>query len=159
MLAPVTPRTMIEIPSEADILCTADTIFDLIIDFRGQDRWLTRSSAFRGTTAISSNPVTLGTTFQEPGPLGVRRGEVTEFERPTGITFHQPMTLKLGLGTIDVLMRYALDPRAASTHVTRIVTLQIPRHLKLIQPVVKRAFRSESARTLIALKTYADTLA
>jgi hypothetical protein len=47
---------MIEIPSEADIQCSAEKIFDVIIDFRGQDRWLTESSAFHGTTEISSNP-------------------------------------------------------------------------------------------------------
>jgi hypothetical protein len=86
---------MIEIPSEADIQCSAESIFDLIIDFRGQDRWLTKSSSFHGTTEISSDPVGLGTTYREPGPFGVRNGTVTELERPTKITFHQPMTMKL----------------------------------------------------------------
>jgi hypothetical protein len=99
---------MIEIPSEADVRCSAEKIFDVIIDFRGQDRLLTRSSAFHGTTEISSDPVTLGTTYREPGPLGVRNGTVTEFERPTKITFHQPMTMKLHSGTVVVTMRYML---------------------------------------------------
>jgi hypothetical protein len=71
---------MIAIPSEADIQCSAERIFDVIIDLRGQDRWLTPSSAFHGTTDISSNPVTRGTTYREPGPLGERHGTVTEFE-------------------------------------------------------------------------------
>lgn len=152
------PRTLIQISSEAEILCDAEAIFAVIIDFGGQDRWLTKSSAFRGTDAISENPVRLGTTYREPGPLGVRKGEVTEFDRPTSIAFHQPMTLKFGLGTIDVLMRYTLEPRPDSTHVTRVVTFQIPRHLKPIEPIIKVAFRVESARTLLALKAYADTL-
>jgi uncharacterized protein YndB with AHSA1/START domain len=149
---------MIEIPSEADIRCSAEKIFDLIVDLRGQDRWLTRSSAFRGTSEISSNPVTLGTTYREPGPIGVRNGTVTEFERPTKITFHQPMTIKLHLGTVDVLMRYTLTPEARSTRVKRVVTLAIPRSLKLAQPMLVHAFRAESGRTLLALKAYADKL-
>jgi len=66
---------MTEIPSEADIHCPAEKIFDVIIDFRGPDRWLTKSSAFRGASKISSNPVTLGTTYCEPGPFGARNGE------------------------------------------------------------------------------------
>src|SRR6266550_2956611 len=136
---------MTEIPSEADIRCPAEKIFDLIIDFRGQDRWLTRSSAFHGTNEISSNPVTLGTTYREPGPFGVRNGTVTEFERPTKITFHQPMTMKLHSGTVDVILRYTLAPGADSTHVTRVVTLGVPRSLKLVQPLLVRAFRVESA--------------
>jgi Polyketide cyclase / dehydrase and lipid transport len=148
----------IEIPSEADIRCSAEQVFDLIIDFGGQDRWLARSSAFHGTEEVSSNPVALGSTYREPGPLGVRNGTVTEFERPTKLTFHQPMTVRLGLGTIDVTMRYTLAPGSESTHVCRVVTIEVPWSLKLLQPAVVRGFRVESARTLLALKAYADEL-
>jgi len=147
-----------EIPAQADIGCPAETIFDLITDFKGQDRWLTTSSAFRGTTAISSDPVVLGTTYTEPGPFGVRHGTVTEFERPARITFHQPMTMRLQAGTVDITLRYTLTPAGGSTHVTRVVTIDIPWSLKVIQPVIIRAFRVESGRTLLALKAYADNL-
>jgi uncharacterized protein YndB with AHSA1/START domain len=133
-----------EIPSEADIRCPAAKIFDVIIDFRGQDRWLTKSSAFHGTSQTSSNPVTLGTTYREPGPFGVRHGTVTEFERPAKITFHQPMTIKLHAGTVDVTTRYTLTPQAETTHVQRVVTLGVPWSLKLFQPLLVRAFRVES---------------
>ena len=146
---------MIDIPSRADIRCPAEKVFDLIIDFRGQDRWLPHSSAFRGTTEISSDPVTLGTTYREPGPFGVRNGTVTEFERPSKITFHQPMTLRLHSGTVDVTLRYTLTPNAGSTRVSRVVTLGIPRSLRLLQPILVREFRRESGRTLLALKAYA----
>jgi hypothetical protein len=147
-----------EMPSEADIHCSAETIFDLIVDFPGQHRWLTKSSSFRGTNDISSNPVTLGTTYREPGPFGIRHGEVTECERPTKVTFHQPMTLKLHSGTLDVTVRYTLSPGSGSTHVNRVVTLGIPWALRLFQPILAREFRVESRRTLLALKAYADKL-
>jgi uncharacterized protein YndB with AHSA1/START domain len=155
---------MIDIPAEADIHCSAERIFDVIVDFRGQDRWLSTSSAFHGTIHISSDPVTLGTTYREPGPFGVRNGTVTEFERPTAVTFHQPMTFKLRLGTVDLLLRYTLTPQAGLTHVThvthvtRVVTIKIPWSLKLIQPFLVRAVRAESSRTLLALKAFADSL-
>lgn len=149
------------IPAAADISCPAEKIFDLIIDFRGQDRWLTTSSAFHGTTEISSDPVALGTTYREPGPFGVRNGTVTELERPARITFHQPMTMRLHAGTVDVTLRYTLTPDSGScvTHVARVVTILVPWRLRLVQPVLVRAFRTESTRTLTALKAYADTLA
>jgi Polyketide cyclase / dehydrase and lipid transport len=149
---------MLEMASEADIRCSAENIFDLIADFQGQDRWLTNSSAFRGTNDISSNPVTLGTSYREPGPFGVRNGSVTEFERPTKITFHQPMTLKLRAGTMDVTVRYTLSPGTGSTHVKRVVSLGLPWQLKVLQPIFVREFRVESARTVRALKAYADKL-
>lgn len=146
----------IDIACQADIRGPAGQIFDMIIDFGGQDRWLARSSAFRGTTQISSDPVTLGTTYREPGPLGVRNGEVTELERPVKVTFHQPMTMRLHTGTIDVTLRYTLTPGPATTHVTRVVTLGIPPSMTLLRPVIIRAFRVESARTLMALKAHLD---
>ena len=149
---------MTEIPAEADIRGPAETIFDLIIDFQGQDLWLTRSSAYRGTVEVSADPVTLGTTYREPGPFGVRHGRVTEFERPTAITFHQPMTMRLHSGTVDVTLRYTLTPNAGSTHVSRVVTLGIPWSLRLLQPILVREFRTESGRTLLALKAHADGL-
>jgi len=149
----------IELPCEAEIRCSAETIFDLIVDFSAQERWLGKSSAFRGTHEISSDPVVLGTTYREPGPLGVRNGEVVEFERPTRVAFHQPMTGRFHSGTIDVLMAYTLTPGSASTHVHRLVTIDIPPTLALVRPIIVRAFSHESRRTLLALKTYADTLA
>jgi len=149
---------MTELLSEADIRCSAENVFDVITDFRGQDRWLARSSAYHGTTEVSSNPVTLGTTYREPGPFGVRHGTVTELERPTKITFHQPMAMILRWGTVDVTVRYTLTPGAGSTHVTRVVTLGIPWSQKLLRPLLVHAFRAESSRTLLALKVYADAL-
>ena len=149
---------MIEMPFEVDILCPAEKVFELIIDFRAQDRWIAGSSAFHGTTEISSNSVALGTTYCEPGPFGVRYGTVTEFERPTKVTFHQPMTLRARAGVVDAVVRYTLSPKGEATHVRRVVTLGIPWPLKLLQPILVREFRTESARTLRALKAYADKL-
>jgi uncharacterized protein YndB with AHSA1/START domain len=148
----------IDLPCEAEIHCPAETIFDLIVDFGGQERWLGKSSAFRGTHEISSDPVVLGSTYREPGPLGVRNGEVVEFQRPTNVAFHQPMTGRFHTGTIDVLMRYTLTPHGASTHVHRVVTIDIPWSLRLFAPILVRAFSHESRRTLLALKAHADTL-
>jgi len=149
---------VIELPSEADIHCPAEKLFDVITDLRAQDRWLSRSSPFQGASEISANPVTLGATYRAPGPLGVRNGAVTEFERPTRVTFHQPMTMRLRAGTVDVTMRYTLTPEGACTHVTRSLTIDVPWSLKLLEPLLARAFKLESGRTLHALKVYADTL-
>jgi hypothetical protein len=76
---------MIELPCAADIRCSAETIFDLIVDLGGQERWLGKSSSFRGTH-------------------------------------------------------------------------EVPRSLRLLRPVLVRAFAHESRRTLLALKAHADTL-
>jgi hypothetical protein len=120
---------------------------------------LTSSAAYHGTLEVSCDPVTLGAGYRESGPFGVRNGRVAEFERPTAITFHQPMRMPLHAGIADVVMRYTLTPGDGITHVRRLVTLGIPWSLKLARPVLVREFRRESSRTLLALKAYAGTLA
>jgi len=147
---------MTELTLAADIGAPAEAIFDLITDFGGQDRWLARSSSFRGTTVLTDGPVAVGTRYRESDPFGIRNGTVTELERPAKVTFRQPMTLRLHAGTIDVTVAYTLTPAAAPTHVTRVVTLGIPRSLRIIQPLLVRAFRTESTRTLLALKAQAE---
>lgn len=146
-----------EIRQEADIAASAEKIFGAIVDFRGYDRWLARSEVFAGITDISSEPIALGTTWAEPGPNGERRGRVTRFERPTRVTFHQPMLLRPRLlGTIDITVDVVLDTRSNAVRVSRVVSIRIPWQLKLVQPLVVRRFRAESGRTLLALKAFAE---
>lgn len=150
---------MIQIRQNAEIRAPAVDIFAAIIDLPGYNRWLPESSAFKGTTEVSTNPVRLGTTYIEPGPSGVRYGQVTEFEEPTKVTFHHPMTLKpLFLGiTIDVTVSITIRQEGAVSHVDRVVSLDIPWLLRLIQSVVIKAFQKESSRTLVTLKSYVET--
>ena len=148
---------MVEIRQEAEVAASAEKIFAAIVDLRGYDRWLATSSVFEGITEISSDPIRLGTTWREPGPSGVRNGTVTQFEPPTHVTFHQPMTLAPRiLGVIDITVSLTLTPRANSVHVLRVVTVTVPWQLKVVHPLVVRRFRKESGRTLAALKAFAE---
>ena len=61
---------MVEIHQETEIHSTAATVFGVIVDLRGYDRWLTPSTAYAGTTDISADPIAAGTTYVESG-LGV----------------------------------------------------------------------------------------
>src|SRR3954452_12899797 len=112
---------MVEVSCEVLIPTDAGRVFDVITDFAGQERWLAKTATFRGTSAVSSNPVTLGTTYRERGPLGVRTGVVTEFVRATQVTFDQPMALSLGLGRVELVVRYTLTSQGESTRVRRAV--------------------------------------
>jgi hypothetical protein len=148
---------VVEIPLEAEIHCPAEGIFDVIADLHGQDRWLARSAAFKGTFDVSDNPVRLGSTYREPSPQGVRYGEVSEFERPARITFRQPIALR-PFGHVDIVLRYTLEPLGEATRVRRAVTLGIPAYLRPAAWIVVRMTTRESRRTLAALKTYCDAL-
>jgi uncharacterized protein YndB with AHSA1/START domain len=149
---------MVELSFETEIHSSADTVFQLITDLRGYDRWLTSSAAYAGTTEISTDPITTGTTYIESSSSGTRHGTVTELDPPSRVTFHQPMTMKPHLlGTIDIHVTYTLAPTPAGVRVTRLITLTLPRLLKLLQPFVLRQFRQESQRTMQALKSFTET--
>lgn len=147
----------VTVPLEAEIAAPAEQIFDVIIDVRGQDRWLGRSVTFRGTVDVSDNPVKLGSTYREPSVQGVRHGRVTEFDRPGAITFDHPMSLR-PFGRLEVTQRYTLEPLGDATLVRRVSTLGIPAYLRPVTRVIVAMTVRESGRTLTALKTYCDAL-
>jgi hypothetical protein len=91
--------------------------------------------------------------------MGVRHGTVIELERPATLAVHQPMTMRFGLGTMDIVSRYTLTPRGDSTYVRRTVTLDLPLALRLVKPAVLPQVQHESRRTLRALKAHAESLA
>ena len=149
---------MVAFRLETEIHSSAERIFAAIVDLRGYDRWLDRSKSFPGITDISTDPVAAGTTFVESEPRGVRHGTITEFQPPTRVTFHQPMTMKpRPLGFIDIDVTYTLTPSGASTHLARAVILGLHGPLRLVQPLVVRQFRREGLRTMLALKAHAET--
>jgi uncharacterized protein YndB with AHSA1/START domain len=151
---------MAELVFEAEVACPAETVFDALVDLPGYGRWLTSSSAYAGTTEVSSDPVAAGTTYVETSPSGTRHGTVTELDRPSRVTFHQPMTMRPRLlGVIDIHVSYTLTPTADGTHVTRVVRLTLPWQLRLLQPLVLRQFDAESRRTMDALAAFSGSAA
>jgi uncharacterized protein YndB with AHSA1/START domain len=140
------------------INASAETIFALLADLSHYDRWLPGSKAFGEIRDIVPLPVGLGTTYIDAGPSGVRQGEVTAYDAPRRISFHQPMHVKQGLvnGTIDIHLRHTLEQVEQMTRVNRDLTLQLHGLLKVARPFVISAFREENKRMLLALKRYVE---
>ena len=146
-------------------------VFAIIADLPTYHNWLPESTAFKGTTQVSHNPVKLGTTYHEPGPAGTRKGEVIEFEEPVGktgkITFRQPMSMKpyvLGM-VLDIKVTMTVSEDRAQgedgafrTLVGRDISLNYPWALWAFKPLVDSEFKKESMRTLEALKAYVEGL-
>jgi uncharacterized protein YndB with AHSA1/START domain len=148
---------MVTLKFETDIAASAERVFALLADLRGYDRWLPGSQAFHGTVAISGGPISVGTTYVEPGPLGTRHGLVTEMDRPTRLAFEQPMTLKPRFtGVIGIKLVHRLTPNGASVHLSRELELTPRGPIRLVMPFVKRMFRAENDRMMRTLKAYAE---
>ncbi len=135
---------------------SSQTIFALIADLTRYDRWLPRSRAFGTVTQVSSMPVGLGTTYVDTGPSGAMHGSVTEYHPPTRIAFRQSMPVKLLLfaGTLEMHIRYTLEPVGQATRVNRDVIFQLPGILKVAQLIIVATIRRESERLLQVMKRW-----
>jgi len=144
---------------ELSIAAPRATIFAILTDLPAYSTWLPPSSAFKGTTSVSSSPVGLGTTYLEPGPAGLRKGEIVEFEAPRKVAFHQPMSMKpyfLGI-VLDVRVEMNLEEgEGGVTLLKRDVQLGYPWVLWPFKVLVDNEFRRESWRTMELLKVHVE---
>ena len=148
---------MRELRFEANIGASAERVFSLLADLRDYDQWLPRSSAFQGTTRISNGPIRVGTTYVEPGPLGVRHGRLTVLDEPTRLDFEQPMTLRPPIfGVIGIRLSHTLTPAGDSVHVLRRLELTPRGPVTLAMPLVTQAVRVENERIMKKLKAFAE---
>jgi uncharacterized protein YndB with AHSA1/START domain len=145
-----------------DIKSPITTVFTTLTDLPSYPTWLPHSSSFKGTTQVSETPVKLGTTYLEPGPAGLRKGEIVEFEEPVKVMFHQPMSLKpywLGL-VIDIRVEMKLheegEGEGVKTVLERDVFLKYPVLLWPFKALLDREFRGESWRTMECLKRFLE---
>jgi hypothetical protein len=147
---------MIALSWEAGIATDVDKVFSLLVDLRDYRRWLPRSSAYRGTVKISDGPIRVGTTYIEPGPLGIRIGRVTKLIRPTALNFEQPMTMRPSIfGDIGICLFHTISPQANSAHLSRRLVLSPRGSVKQATPLVVRAFAAENERMIQALEAFA----
>jgi uncharacterized protein YndB with AHSA1/START domain len=137
-----------------------ETVFDLLADMPNYGRWLPGSEAFGATTQVEPYPVRLGTTYLDAGRMGARPGSVTEFDRPKSLGFHQTMAVKYGplTANFDIRIRYTFELVDGATIVVRALdlTIELPRLLKLAEPLVLWAFRRENLRVLAELKRFVE---
>ena len=122
-------------------------------------RWLSDSSVFGGTVDVTPNPVRLGTTYLDAGPVQ-KPGSVTEYDRPNHLSFHHTVQLRrCPLNTdVDARIRYTFDPKEGGTFVDRrlVLTFNLQGISRLALPLLLYAFRKENNRTLAALKRYIE---
>jgi len=141
------------------INCSREEVFALISNLADYPQWLPPSNLYDSVTSIANLPVQRGTVYIDRGQSTIMNGEVTEFEPPHVIAFHQLTRIKRGipLGGIDLRIHYKLVDQGQKTQVNRMITLGISGLLRLVQPVIVNAVRKEDERILRMMKTYLES--
>jgi hypothetical protein len=145
----------------ASIKAPADALFELLSDLPNYGDWLPGSQAYGQTTDVEPYPVRLGSRYHDgkPGMPGKDWwGTVTGFQPPGSVDFRQTIHLRQVLATVDVNIHYSLEAQDDTTLVTRWLVLDVtmPVVLRPLRAVVMSRFNQESARTMAALKAYAE---
>ncbi len=131
-------------------------VFDRLADFAHYDQWLPPSGMFKSVMEVSDNPVKMGSTYVDKGTNSTMYGEVTVYEPPQRIAFHQVTHLKLlhlVPAGLDITIAYQLIANGAGTDLERDVTVQTNGLLTLVQSRLLPGIAAESQRILAALKS------
>jgi len=155
----------------APVAAPADVLFDLLADMPNYGRWLPGSDQFGHTTDVEPYPVRLGSRYRDGKPDGSGRdwrGTVTGFQPPGSLDFQHTIHVTEFRATVDVHIHYSLEPAAstmsidtAGTVVTRWLVLDfaMPAAFRPLRRLAVAAFDKENARTMDALRRYAESQA
>ena len=136
-------------------------LFELLSDMPNYGRWLPASVAFDATTEVEPYPVRLGSRYHDgkPGEPGKEWwGTVTGFQPAGALDFHHTIHIRQLRATVEVYIHYSFEPDGAGTQAARWLVLDItmPMLLRPARPLIIRSFDAENARTMAAVKTYAE---
>ncbi|MDQ3492236.1 MAG: SRPBCC family protein, partial [Chloroflexota bacterium] len=68
-----------------------DDVFARLTNLEGYGAWMPHTGLFGSCRQTSDGPVGKGTTFIDSSRMGRFSGEVTDFERPSRVTFGEAM--------------------------------------------------------------------
>jgi hypothetical protein len=146
----------------ASIAAQPALLFQLLSDLPNYGRWLPPSEAFGETTDVMPYPVQLGSKYHDGKPAEHGKewwGKVIGFQPPGSIDFHHVIRVGQLLATVEVHIHYSIEWEGQSTIVNRWLVLDVtmPGFLRPLRRLITGRFDKENARTMNALKEYAET--
>jgi uncharacterized protein YndB with AHSA1/START domain len=138
-----------------------ERLFELLSDMPGYSRWLPASAEFSNTTAVEPYPVQLGSKYHDGKPDERGKnwwGTVTGFEPPGSIDFHHTIQITQLRTTVDVHIHYSFEAEDGGTRVNRwlLLDVKMPLITRPLRSVIISKFDKENARTMAAVKQYAE---
>jgi uncharacterized protein YndB with AHSA1/START domain len=133
-----------------------EQVFERATDLARYSDWMPRSGVFKECRHMSDEPIRLGTTYLDAGRMGVFRGEVVTFEKPSRVVFKETR-LWFGSTSVDVRLLYEFRPLSGGTAVHHTAESELHGMMRMMRPIVALIGRGERRRTLTALKKAAES--
>ncbi len=127
-------------------------MFERLADLPAYRSWMHRTGLFRRCGLSSDDgPVHEGTAYFDATRMGRFEGEVTEFEPPSRLGFHETLRW-FGSGTMQARLEYILDDDDDRTTVHHIAVGELFGWMRLMKPAAALMAKSERTRTLNSLR-------
>jgi uncharacterized protein YndB with AHSA1/START domain len=149
---------MIRIELDTEIHRPIEEVFERLVDIDGYSSWLPQSRVFLDCRQTSEGPARLGTTLIDETRIGTYQGAVTEFQRPTKVSFR--MILRwFGVNVMESRPTYLLEPVDGGTRVRHLAEGELYGLFRLLEPYVAIRARMERERTVATLKRSLESCA
>jgi uncharacterized protein YndB with AHSA1/START domain len=126
-------------------------VFMRLADLDGYRTWMRRTGLFRRSGHTSEGPVGLGTTYFDATRMGTFHGEVTEYEPPARIGFHETLRW-FGSDLMEARPEYILEANGDKTIVHHVAEGELFGMMRSMKPLAAMLARSERARTVESLR-------
>ena len=136
-----------EVSVAEDIAAPVELVFDLMADARNEPTW---NSQVRETQLTSPEPIGAGTTFRT-----VNRGQeytatLTEYDRPSRMTFDVVGT------SMRITGRLAFASSGVGTHLDATFDMQPQGAMKLVLPLMGPVVRRDFAKQFASFKAFCE---
>jgi uncharacterized protein YndB with AHSA1/START domain len=133
-----------------------EQVFEQATDLARYSDWMPRSGIFKECRQTSDGPIRQGSTYVDDGRMGLFRGEVVAFEKPSRVVFKETRRW-FGSTAVDVRLLYEFRPVSGGTAVHHTAESELHGMMRMMRPMVALIGRGERRRTLTALKKAAES--
>ncbi len=128
-----------------------DDVFARLTNLESYGAWMPHTGLFGSCRQTSDGPVGKGTTFIDSSRMGRFRGEVTDFERPSRVTFGEAMRV-FGWEAMRARAGYSLRSNGTRTVIHHVAESEMFGVMRFMKPFAVRLSKSERNRVLTSLK-------
>ena len=148
---PKTATTTVRYETRITIDRPIGDVFARLADLDGYGTWMHRAGLFRRSGQTSDGPLGPGTAYFDATRMGAFRGQITDYELPSRIGFHETLRW-FGSNLMEARPQYLLEADRDRTIVRHIAEGELFGLMRLMKPVAALLARSERTRTVESLR-------
>jgi uncharacterized protein YndB with AHSA1/START domain len=140
------------------IEASPQTVFDLLANLRGYNKWLASSKTFNRLDHVADDAPQLGTVYSDIGTNSRMIGKIIQFNPPHQLAFQQSSAINLfvPVGNIDITIHYTLLIEETGTRVNRQQDIKLHGFIKIFENRLARSIQKENIRILESAQRYLE---